>query len=132
VAGVDTVESEVRELVRRRGLDPSPTEPPSAASSRGVTEYDERALSSSLAPLADPLTAARSVYAAVAGFGPLLRHLDDPEIEEGWINERLTWGWAGLTQQRPAAPTPASAHSRLVSSRHVAGGGASARCLHSR
>jgi len=32
------------------------------------------------------------VYDAVAGFGPLQRHLDDPEVDELWINERLTAG----------------------------------------
>ena len=88
MSGVDTVEAEVRELVRRRGLDP--------VQDRGavrrlveevVAEYDERTLSSSLPPLPDPRTAARAVYDAVAGFGPLQRHLDDPTVEEIWVNE---------------------------------------------
>jgi pilus assembly protein CpaF len=38
-------------------------------------------------------TAARTVFDAVAGFGLLQRHLDDPTIEEVWINERLTAGF---------------------------------------
>jgi pilus assembly protein CpaF len=88
VSAVDTVEAEVRELVRRRGLDPIEDR---AAVRRLVdeviAEYDERALTSSLAPLPDPHTAARAVYDAVAGFGPLQRHLDDPTVEEIWINE---------------------------------------------
>jgi pilus assembly protein CpaF len=92
---VDTVEAEVRELVRRRGLDPIEDR---AAVRRLVdeviAEYDERALTSSLAPLPDARTAARAVYDAVAGFGPLQRHLDDPTVEEIWINERLTGGRA--------------------------------------
>ena len=88
MSGVDTVEAEVRELVRRRGLDPVQDR---LAVRRLVDEvvadYDERALISTLPPLADVPTAARSVYDAVAGFGPLQRHLDDPEIEEIWVNE---------------------------------------------
>jgi pilus assembly protein CpaF len=88
VSAVDTVEAEVRELVRRRGLDPIEDR---AAVRRLVdeviAEYDERTLTSSLAPLADRHTAARAVYDAVAGFGPLQRHLDDPTVEEIWINE---------------------------------------------
>jgi pilus assembly protein CpaF len=88
LAAVDTVEAEVRELVRRRGLDPIADR---AAMRRlvdeVVSEYDERALTSSLSPLADPGAAARAVYDAVAGFGPLQRHLDDPTVEEIWINE---------------------------------------------
>lgn len=39
--------------------------------------------------LPDPRQAARAVHDAVAGFGPLQRYLDDPEIEE-LIDERLT------------------------------------------
>jgi pilus assembly protein CpaF len=88
VGAVDTVEAEVRELVRRRGLDPIEDR---AAVRRLVdeviAEYDERALTSTLAPLPDPQSAARFVYDAVAGFGPLQRYLDDPEVEELWINQ---------------------------------------------
>jgi pilus assembly protein CpaF len=88
MGAVDTVEAEVRELVRRRGLDPIEDR---AAVRRLVDEvisdYDDRALTSSLAPLPDTHTAARTVFDAVAGFGPLQRHLDDPEVEEIWINE---------------------------------------------
>jgi pilus assembly protein CpaF len=87
-SAVDTVEAEVRELVRRRGLDP--------VHDRGavrrlvdevVADYDERSLTSSLAPFSDRGAAVRQVYDAVAGFGPLQRHLDDPSVEEIWINE---------------------------------------------
>ena len=88
MSGVDTVEAEVRELVRRRGLDPIEDR---AAVRRLVDEvvadYDERSLTSTLAPLSDVPSAARAVYDAVAGFGPLQRHLDDPSVEELWINE---------------------------------------------
>ncbi len=88
MGAVDTVEAEVRELVRRRGLDPVADR---AAVRRLVDEvvadYDERALTSSLVPLQDRDGAVRVVYDAVAGFGPLQRHLDDPTVEEIWINE---------------------------------------------
>jgi Flp pilus assembly CpaF family ATPase len=57
-----------------------------------VAEYDGRSLTSSLPPLTDARRAARPVYDAVAGYGPLQRHLDDPTVEELWINERLTEG----------------------------------------
>ncbi len=87
-SAVDSVEVEVRELVRRRGLDPIADGP---AMRRLVDEviadYDERTLTSTLPPLPDPRSAARAVYDAVAGFGPLQRHLDDPTVEEIWINE---------------------------------------------
>ncbi|MCW2707314.1 MAG: putative type II/type pathway secretion protein [Frankiales bacterium] len=88
MTGVDTVEHEVRELVRRRGIDPVADR---IAVRRLVDEvvadYDERSLTSNLPPLHDSHHAAKAVYDAVAGFGPLQRHLDDPTVEEIWINE---------------------------------------------
>jgi pilus assembly protein CpaF len=82
------VEAEVRELVRRRGLDPDRD----AAGIRTlvdevIADYDERALTSAMPALADATQVARTVYDAVAGFGPLQMHLDDPEVEEIWVNE---------------------------------------------
>jgi pilus assembly protein CpaF len=82
------VEREVRELVRRRGLDPARDQ---AAVRRlvdeVVTDYDDRALASTLPPLADRTAATRHVYDAVAGLGPLQPYLDDPTVEEVWVNE---------------------------------------------
>jgi pilus assembly protein CpaF len=92
---VDTVEAEVRELVRRRGLDPFQDRAGVRRLVEEVVEdYDERSLVSSLPPLTDRPTAVRAVYDAVAGFGPLQRHLDDPEVEEIWMNGRVTDGSA--------------------------------------
>jgi pilus assembly protein CpaF len=87
VDAVGVVEQEVRELVRRRGLDP--------ASDGGavrrlvddvISDYDDRTLSGALPALVDPGEAARQVYDAVAGFGPLQPFLDDSSVEEIWIN----------------------------------------------
>ena len=93
MGAVDTVEAEVRELVRRRGIDPVVDR---VAMRRlveeAVAEYDDRSLTSSLPPLADSRQAAKSVCDAVDGYGPLQRYLDDPTVEEVWINERLTAG----------------------------------------
>lgn len=40
--------------------------------------------------LTDAATLTQRAFSAVAGFGPLQPFFDDPEIEELWINERLT------------------------------------------
>jgi pilus assembly protein CpaF len=45
-----------------------------------VAEYDERALTSALPPQTDTGGATRVGSDAVAGFGPLQRHLDDPSV----------------------------------------------------
>jgi pilus assembly protein CpaF len=88
VDAITVVEDEVRELVRRRGLDPAQDV---TAIRRLVddviADYDERTLTGAMPALADRGTAARSVYDAVAGFGPLQPYLDDPEVEEIWIND---------------------------------------------
>ncbi len=88
MGAVDTVELEVRELVRRRGIDPFADQVQvRRLVDEVVADYDERSLTSALPQLVNVGQAARSVYDAVAGFGPLQRHLDDPTVEEVWINE---------------------------------------------
>jgi pilus assembly protein CpaF len=82
------IESEVRELVRRRSLDPvRDPELIRRLIEDVVSDYEERVLTSSLSPVVDRAAAARQVFDAVAGLGPLQRHLDDPTVEEIWIND---------------------------------------------
>jgi pilus assembly protein CpaF len=87
VDAVGVVEQEVRELVRRRGLDPAAD---SGAVRRLVddviADYDERSLEGGLPSVVDPHDVARQVYDSVAGFGPLQPYLDDATVEEIWIN----------------------------------------------
>jgi pilus assembly protein CpaF len=82
------LEAEVRELVRTRGIDPI-DDPHSVAClvEEAVADYLDRAITSALPPLTDVPGAARAVLDAVAGFGPLQPFLDDPSVEEIWINE---------------------------------------------
>jgi pilus assembly protein CpaF len=82
------VEDEVRELVRRRGIDPV-AEPAVVTRliDEVVSDYLDRAVTSQLPPLGDTAPVSRAVLDAVAGFGPLQPFLDDPTIEEIWINE---------------------------------------------
>jgi pilus assembly protein CpaF len=82
------VETEVRELVRRRNIDPI-AEPDAVAGlvDEVIGDYRDRAITSALPPLADVARTTRAVLDAVAGFGPLQPLLDDPAVEEIWINE---------------------------------------------
>ena len=85
---ITVVEDEVRELVRRRGLDPVVDgHLLRRLVDDVVADYQERTLTSALPPLTDAATAARRVFDAVAGFGPLQSYLDDPSVEEIWVNE---------------------------------------------
>src|ERR1035437_3813660 len=91
---VRTVESEVRELIRRSGLDPTrDLREMRQLVDDAVADYDERSLHGGLPTLPDLGEATKSVLDAVAGFGPLQQYLEDPTIEEIWIWGRLTGGW---------------------------------------
>jgi pilus assembly protein CpaF len=85
---VAIVSDEVREIIRRRGIDPGRD----AKDVRRLVEdavagYDERTLTRALPPLVDAEGAVKQVLDAVVGFGPLQQFLDDPGVEEIWINE---------------------------------------------
>lgn len=88
VDAVATVELEVRELIRRRAIDPM--QDVLAARKivqEAVADYDERAMSGSLPPLPDVDEAVKAITDAVAGFGKLQKYFDDPSVEEIWVNE---------------------------------------------
>jgi len=79
---------QVRTRVRDSGVDPQRN----AAAVRRIAEsvaqaHDERSLTGAVAPLDDLPALVDDLVARVAGFGPLQRYLDDPAIEEVWINE---------------------------------------------
>jgi pilus assembly protein CpaF len=82
------VELEVREHVRRSGIDPvRDGRAMRALVDEVVADYDERSVRGGLPALPDPRVVARDVWDAVAGFGPLQRFLDDRDVEEVWLNE---------------------------------------------
>ena len=93
-SALDVVDGEVRELIRRRGLDPFADPGPIRVLVRDVvSDYAERSMTSTLPPIGDAEVVVRDVLDRVAGFGPLQRWLDDPEVEEIWTNDRLAHGW---------------------------------------
>lgn len=84
---VRLVESDVREVIRRTGLDP--VRRPSDLERlvrEAIADYDERSLMGGLPRLSDRDDALKSVIDAVAGFGALQKYFDDPQVEEIWIN----------------------------------------------
>jgi hypothetical protein len=110
------VEGEVRELVRRRSLDPV-LEPAVARLlvDDVIADYLDRAAVSVLPPLADPADTARAVFDQVAGFGPLQQYLDDRSVEEIWIYDRLTGCYAlrtALGRSQTIRLGPSSSHPR--------------------
>ncbi len=85
--GVAILEREVRELVRRRGVDPVRQRAVLVALvDEALADYDERSVLGSVPPLTDPRSVHKQLIDAVAGLGPLQQYLDDDEVEEIWIN----------------------------------------------
>ncbi|MCC3276859.1 Flp pilus assembly complex ATPase component TadA [Arthrobacter sp. zg-Y20] len=81
------VEDEVRELIRVRGLDPQEqVNEVRRLVDAAVSDYDERSLLGSLPPLGRLDSVRQQVFDSVAGFGVLQPLLDDPGVEEIWIN----------------------------------------------
>ena len=85
---VEHLDGLLREVVRREGIDPQrDVGLVRSIAVRLVAEHDERSLTGAVSPVGDLETAVEELVARVAGFGPLQRYLDDPEIEEIWIND---------------------------------------------
>jgi pilus assembly protein CpaF len=85
---VGDLDQQLRAVVRREGVDPQLE----ALRVRRLAEelvraHDERSLTGVVAPVPDPLGVVGELVARVSGFGPLQRFLDDPEVEEVWIND---------------------------------------------
>ena len=105
---VHHVEGEVRELIRRTGLDPS-QDPRGVRRlvQDAVQDYDERSLHGGLPQLGDIRAAVHSILAVVAGYGPLQQYFDDPTVEEIWINEpsRVFVARGGIAELTPTILT---------------------------
>ena len=85
---VSVVEEEVRELVRRRGIDPARDDGVQVTDlvEEVLGDYELRVHGSLLPRVEDRSAVLREVVARVAGVGPLQPFMDDPSVEEVWIN----------------------------------------------
>jgi pilus assembly protein CpaF len=86
-SALTSIADQVRERVRREGVDLGADHELAARYVHDeVRRYSERALGGSVPLLADEAQAARQIVATLTGFGLLQPLLDDPDIEELWIN----------------------------------------------
>ncbi|MEV8156617.1 CpaF family protein [Kocuria salsicia] len=84
---IGLIEADVREQIRRTGLDPlHEVEPTRRIVAAVVAEYDVRSAQAGLPRIQDLEAARKTVLDLVAGYGPLQPYLDDPEVEEIWLN----------------------------------------------
>jgi len=85
---VEGLADRVRTLVRERRIDPRvDVEAVRRAATDAVAEYERRSLTGAVPILDEPDRTVGGLVADLVGFGPLQRFLDDPEVEEIWVNE---------------------------------------------
>jgi pilus assembly protein CpaF len=81
------IEGEVRELARLAGIDlfGNPRQLRSLVAEVAAS-YDDRSMTSRLPRIGDINEVIQAVMDGLTGFGPLQRWLDDPDVEEVWID----------------------------------------------
>ncbi|HWV27148.1 MAG TPA: ATPase, T2SS/T4P/T4SS family [Aeromicrobium sp.] len=78
----------VRDLVRERRIDPrTDTDGVRQAALEVIAEHDRHSLTGAVRPVEQPDQIVGRILADVSGFGPLQPFLDDPSVEEIWINQ---------------------------------------------
>jgi len=85
---VEQLDQHVREVVRREAVDPQREADLVRRIAEGVVrDHDDRSLTGAVAPVPDVDSMVGELVARVSGFGPLQPFLDDPTVEEIWIND---------------------------------------------
>jgi pilus assembly protein CpaF len=85
---VESLDQRVREAVRREGVDPQRDAIVVRRLAEAVVRaHDDRSLTGVVAPVSDVDAMVGELVARVSGFGPLQPFLDDPAVEEVWIND---------------------------------------------
>ncbi|QZY28429.1 CpaF family protein [Nocardioides coralli] len=85
---VETLDAQLRDHVRRKGVDPQRDSGLVRRMAEDVVrDHDQRSLTGVVAPVTDADSVVGELVARVSGFGPLQPFLDDPAVEEIWIND---------------------------------------------
>ena len=118
------VAERVRERLRAEQADPSRDPELATRITRAeVRRHNDFALARGLAPVDDEASCVREVLAAVAGYGPLQSYLDDPTVEELWINapDRIFVARAGIAERLPLALSDAAVRDLVERMLHSTG-----------
>jgi len=85
---IEALDARLRDAVRREGIDPQRDATLVRRTARQlVAEHDAASLTGTVLPVEDADGTVEELVARVSGFGPLQRYLDDPTVEEIWIND---------------------------------------------
>lgn len=88
-----------------------------------VRRHNDFALARGLVPVEDEAACVRDVLAAVTGYGPLQPYLDDPSIEEVWINapDRIFAARGGVAERTPLQLTDSAVRDLVERMLHASG-----------
>lgn len=85
--GFSILEADTRELVRQSDIDPlTETDRASKLIEQAVAAYEQRMVRGTLPLISDFAEAKQWLYNSICGYGALQQYLDDPSVEEIWIN----------------------------------------------
>ncbi len=118
------VAERVRERLRTERTDPARDPELATRIARAeVQRHNDFALARGLALVEDEASCVREVLAAVAGYGPLQPYLDDPTVEEVWINapDRIFLARGGVAERVPLALTDAGVRDLVERMLHSTG-----------
>ena len=85
---IESLDAQLRSAVRAEAVDPQrDTGVVRRLAERVVGDHDQRSLTGAVLPVGDQDAVVEELVARVSGFGALQRYLDDPTVEEVWIND---------------------------------------------
>jgi pilus assembly protein CpaF len=119
-----TVAERVRERLRAEQVDPTLDPERAARIVRAeVRRHNDYALARGLDPVDDEAACMRDVLAQLSGFGPLQPYLDDPSVEEIWLNapDRVFVARAGRAERLPLTLTDAVVRDLVERMLHTTG-----------
>ncbi|KAA9154226.1 CpaF family protein [Microbacterium lushaniae] len=124
VPAAAAVAERVRERLRAEQADPT-RDPELAAriTAAEVRRHNDYALARGLEPVDDEAGCVRDVLAQLSGFGPLQPYLDDPTIEEVWLNapDRVFIARGGRAERVPLTLTDAIVRDLVERMLHTTG-----------
>lgn len=118
------VATRVRDRLRAESADPGRDPEAAARIARDeVRRHNDFALARGLVPIDDEPAAVRDVVARVTGFGPLQAYLDDPTVEELWINapDRIFIARGGVAERIPLHLTDTAVRDLVERMLHATG-----------
>ncbi len=125
-SAIELITDRVRDRVRREGVDLGAADGEALAARfvrDEVQRYSEHALGGSHPLLADEAAVSRRVVATLTGFGPLQPFLDDPSVEELWINgpSQIFVAREGVSERVPLELTEAEVRDLVERMLHSTG-----------